>query len=311
MPAIDLTVVLYRADMAELRKTLLSVASISTEFRRLRILVSGSDEEFSDAVDAVKELAMTDSTSVYHRYDNIGFASGHNALLQMAFAEEAQFCLVLNPDVSVAPGALSSLVEIGAEAASTALYGPALERQEPESMPDRRFDSNGIVWTPSGRHFDADMGEVWSIVERRVRSVAGLTGACLLVSSAAYDSIIAKTGWFFDDVFLAYREDAELGVRASSIGLESRLVELSGFRHVRSVRGAQRGRRLTDLLGVRNRFVMLFRLGRLRPGSRLGAALRDAIVILATLTVERSSIPGLRSAFRIRRYLGYTSRVRT
>lgn len=299
---VDISIVVFRPDFEELGRTFQAIAAVRTEFDRLRLLVSGDSEVHRRTRELLAEAGV--DAVVSERFDNLGFSTGHNRLLAESFRAGADACLVLNPDARIEPGALTALVAAVSSDGAEGLYGPALRRAD-----TAKVDSLGVEWTRDARHFDRAMGEPFLITPGRIDDVEGLTGACLFVTRSAYERIVRRSGWFFDDAFLAYREDAELGVRARALGVPSRLVHIEGFSHVRAVRGYQRGRVLPDLLGVRNRFLLKYRLGVLRPGSRVISAVRDLAVIGAVHTIERRSKPGWDSARRIRRFVRGTSTV--
>jgi GT2 family glycosyltransferase len=298
----DITLVLFHSRLDELEDTFASLAQVRAEFSRLWILVSGSNQSAAEVRAALARTGLDSHAVVQHRHDNLGFASGHNKLIRDAFTAGADSVLVLNPDVSIEPAALLKLAAIARRVGSESLYGPTLARRESRAGADEVFDSAGIGWSATARHFDMRQGARWVIQPEQVETVAGVTGACLFVPHDAYQRILERTGQFFDDAFLAYREDAELGVRAGLVGVRSHLVHISGFSHVRSVRGYQRGSVGADLLGVKNRFLIRWKLGKFRPGSVVGATARDLAVVLAVLVNERTSLPGLKQSFAIRRY---------
>jgi GT2 family glycosyltransferase len=123
----------------------------------------------------------------------------------------------------------------------------------------------------------------------------------MLVGRNAYERLVAATGEFFDESFVAYREDAELGLRANRLGVECWLVPAARGLHVRRQRGTARGIDVhIDRLGVRNRFLIAFKHGRSRPGFLPLVLARDALVIAGVLVRERSSISGLKDAWRLR-----------
>lgn len=301
----DITLVLYKPRMAELEETFDSLSDIKDEFGTLWILISGSQEDAQSVRRCLQISELGSKARLEHRLDNLGFASGHNRLLRRAFDGGASLSLVLNPDVTIRAGALTELTRIMAGTDGTNLFGPTLARHDPLARKSEVFDSAGIGWSHSGRHFDRAQGQPWSISPGRVEYVAGVTGACLFVPRLAFEKIVASTGHFFDDAFLAYREDAELGIRAGLVGVGSVLISVEGFAHVRSVRGYERGSEIADLLGVQNRYLIRWKLGRHRPGSVVAATARDIAVIAAVIIRERSSLPGLRRAFAIRRYQKY------
>lgn len=285
-----------------------SLLTNANDVASVHILVSGTRTEFSAIESLTEELSRATKCFLHHRFDNLGFASGHNYLLENAFQFGADAVLVLNPDVVLQPGSLRRLAATTELQEQAILFGPTLSRVTELGVSTQTFDSAGIDWTRSGRHFDKFQGDHWKIRSGQQDVVSGVTGACLVVGRNSFDQIRSESGHFFDDLFLAYREDAELGIRANKLGIPSAVVHLEGFAHVRSVRGYARGNRLADLLGVRNRFLLRWSLGGFRPGNRLMAGARDGLVILASLLVERSSFPGLRDAFAIRRYASYRGR---
>lgn len=309
------SLVVYGAPADSLLRLFRDLSSQRDAFDKLHILVSGSNDDYGRVTEMLNDTELVDQSEVVHRYDNLGFASGHNMLLRQAFDQEAHMVLLLNPDLTLTAGSLARFSNVVSEDNARALYGPSLERADVldgvartgvgRANVVRTADSLGIDWSLDGRHFDVAQGEPWDVSEGVLREVRGLTGASLLVKRDVFDEIVATSGWFWDDVFLAYREDAELAVRSGAMGIGSRLVELDGFGHIRSVRGYVRGRELPDLLGVRNRFILRGRLGRLRPGNRFLAGLRDCVVVIGVLTMERRSVPGLKSAFAIRRFVKY------
>lgn len=301
----DITMVIFRPNREVLSLTIDSLGRVRGEFTRLWLLVSGSGGDREIVDDLVAGSKMAAQVVVRHRFDNLGFASGNNWLMEDAFASGASSVLVLNPDMCIEHGALSRLLAYADTDGQLALYGPSLRRLEAIGDETARFDSAGIGWSATGRHWDVRQGRPWSVVEGRISDVAGISGACLLVSRRVHSAIVASTGWFFDDAFLAYREDAELGIRARRLGVGCRVVETEGFWHRRTVRGYRRGQELPDLLGARNRFIMAWRLGIGRPGWIPMVLCRDLVVILAARFLERSSWPGVTSAFAIHRYIRY------
>ena len=305
---VDLNLVLFRPKTDEEIILLRSASKIQSEFRFLNILVSSNIEQRRHISDTIEILGLSSKARIFHRFDNLGFSSGHNFLLEAGFEAGAEACLIVNPDLEIEAGSIGKLVDQSKSLDLPSLLAPTLERIGASN--GREFDSCGIVWTRTGRHFDAKMGEPWEISPGTVVQVSGVTGACIFVPNRAFQKIVSSTGWFFDDLFLAYREDAELGVRASIAGVPSVIFHMEGIGHVRSVRGSARGNKIADLLGVKNRFLLLFRLGGHRPGNKILSLIRDAIVVVATALNEKSSLPGLRAAFSIRRAARYTSSVR-
>lgn len=303
MSATDVSVVLYGFDAEDFSPTLGDLVASRDSIRRLWILLSGSSDDFECLRQQLAIHSLVEKTTVIHRYDNLGFASGHNYLLGRAFEAGGASCLVLNPDVRFSPESLERLI-VSREEFRRALFGPTLARAEPGQSPEAptESDSLGIRWTRNGRHFDLGQGEPWEERPTQPVEVEGVTGACLMVPVDAYHLIVDKCGYFFDDSFIAYREDAELGIRAKTIGVAQWILPIDGFLHVRTTRGFTRKNDLVNLLGVRNRYLIKWSLGPLRPGSKLAASIRDVIVMFAVFLHERKSIPGVHEAFRMKKY---------
>lgn len=301
-----ISIVLFRPRWEEVRETIASLKAIEAEFDRVHMLVSGASGDRRALDQLLTEFDIVEKTSVLHRWDNLGFATGHNVLLRAAFDTGASRCLVLNPDVVIAPRALTNFVLAARPHEGQSLVGPSLSSGSAGRLV---VDSLGVAWAGSARHYDIGQGEPWNIVEGRFTRRDGVTGAAMLVSRAVHEKLRAETGCFFDDFFLAYREDAELGIRAKAIGLQSVVIETDGFHHPRHVQGFKRGNALPDLLGVRNRYFLRWKLGKLRPGAPMLPTLRDIVVLCSVLLVERRSLPGLREALRLRRTVRRRGRV--
>lgn len=243
------------------------------------------------------ELAVTGSSV------NAGFSGAHNANLRSAFDRGCDGVLVLNPDLVLEPDAMVELASAEADCPDPALFGPLLELADPDSLAGSgRIDTAGIVWIFGGRHIDSLQDEPLTHAPAVTTEVAGISGACLYVGRRAFVAVTAVSGEFFDEDFIAYREDAELAYRAQIIGVRSYLVPGARGRHVRGLRGTTRGHDPEiDRLGVRNRFLIAFKYGAERPGGLLAAGLRDVVVVCGVFTTERGSIAGLREAWALRR----------
>jgi GT2 family glycosyltransferase len=234
--------------------------------------------------------------------ENLGFSGAHNATLSRLFSKDFAAVLVLNPDLILEPNALAELAAAEAAASNATLCGPLLELADPGTMVGTgQIDTAGIRWAFGGRHVDALQGEPLARAPAVLTEVAGISGACLYVGVRAFEAVVGAGGEFFDEDFIAYREDAELAYRAQLLGVPSLIVPRARGRHARALRGTSRGHDpFIDRLGVRNRFLIAFKYGSARPGGVVGAGLRDVVVVGGVLIRERSSIGGLREAWALR-----------
>ena len=232
---------------------------------------------------------------------NRGFSGAHNVNCRLLFAGGAEAVLVLNPDLALDPSALAVL-EGAAAADPMSLYGPLLMLADPVTLADQGLvDTAGIRWTRSGRHLDDSQGRPERDLGTGAVSVAGLSGACVLVPRAAHQRIVAACGELFDEDFVAYREDAELGFRAALLGVPSRLLPQARGRHARRLRGTSRDVPPDiNALSVRNRYLIAAKYGTSRPGGAVAPWLRDLVVLGGVALVERSSWRGVRDAWALR-----------
>lgn len=294
------TVVLYHPDLRELATPLGHLSGWSHG----PVLVHVNADP--DGVLAQEVQALLPGASVGSSRENLGFSGGQNRLVAQAFAQGVDAVVVHNPDLVLEEQAVPVLVAAARALGAPALLGPLLELADPVThLGEGTVDSCGIRWTRSGRHLDDGQGS--PLPEPHATSlirVAGISGACLLLTRAAFDAIVARTGELFDEDFVAFREDAELGFRAALVGVPSFVVPDARGRHARANRGTSRGRSADiDRLGARNRFLIAFKYGRRRPGGVLGPLARDVVVVLGVLLRERSSLAGLTDAWRLRGHM--------
>lgn len=300
---IGVSVVLYRSQPAAVVATMAALAAQVSPPSRVEVHVNEAGEVDLEQLDADLAAALGSIPfAVAASQDNLGFTGGHNAAMIRLFAAGCTAAVVLNPDLMLDPGALQDLAAAEAELPAPSLLGPLLLLADPTTLAETGLvDSLGIRWTAGGRHLDAGQGEPLTFMPPEPRRVAGISGACLYVPRAAYDRVLAASNEFFDADFIAYREDAELAIRADLLGIGCYLVPRARGAHVRGLRGTTRGGNAAiDALGVRNRFLMAFKYGRKRPGNPVATLARDAIVVAGVLLRERSSLPALREAWRLR-----------
>jgi GT2 family glycosyltransferase len=291
--------VLFHSDPAQVRATCAALTRQTLRPRRVRVHLNEARDEEVAALTA--ELPTSLAWTVTASTDNRGYCRAHNDQLRASTGDAADAVLVLNPDVVLAPDALELLVKAAEEYGAPCLLGPLLELGGARMEPTGLIDSAGIRWTRSGRHLDALQGQPLAKAPRATVAVSGMTGACILVPRDAYAVITAVGGEFFDEHFVAYREDAELGLRCTRLGIRCLLVPAATARHARRLRGTSRGLSpAINRLGVQNRMLIRFKHGRSRPGTWPLPTLRDLVVVLAVLTRERSSFPGVVSAVRLR-----------
>ena len=174
---------------------------------------------------AAKKLAPVPMEIVASR-ENLGFTGGHNVGIGKAVERGAEWVLVLNADVILAPDYLETLLADALRPGREwvgALTGKILRADGPDLVPTHVVDTAGIRMTRSGRHFDVGAGEPDTGRWDRPAEVFGVSGCVALYRVAALEDVKIATG-YFDDDFFVYREDVDLAWRLRGRGWTARCV---------------------------------------------------------------------------------------
>ena len=258
-----------------------------------------SEDGTRGSLAAAKKLAPV-PMEIVASHENLGFTGGHNVGIAKAVERGAEWVLVLNADVLLAPDYLAALLadahRPGHEGVG-ALTGKILRAEGPGLVPTEVVDTVGIRMTRSGRHFDVGAGEPDTGRWDRPAEIFGVSGCVALYRVASLLDVKISTG-FFDDDYFVYREDVDLAWRLRGRGWAARCVPSAVAWHRR--RNLPERRRemsvLANLHSVKNRFLLRINnagADHLRATFPLTFA-RDAVVVGGCLTVERASLEALR-----------------
>ncbi len=248
---------------------------------------------------AAKKLAPVPMEIVASR-ENLGFTGGHNVGIGRAVERGAEWVLVLNADVVLAPDYLEKLLADAGRPGSEwvgAMSGKILRAEGPGLDPTNVIDTAGIRMTRSGRHFDVGSSEPDTGRWDRPAEVFGVSGCIALYRVAALEDVKVSTGWFDDDFFV-YREDVDLAWRLRGRGWSARCQPAAVAWHRRR-NLPERRRAMSDLANlhsVKNRFLLRVNNAgsdHMRATFPLTFA-RDLAVVGSCLTAERTSLEALR-----------------
>ena len=238
--------------------------------------------------------------------ENVGYAAAMNAGID---ATTGRYVLALNPDCRLEPDFAATLVRRldSSDATDVGSASGRLYRAEgPDLARSAVLDSAGIRFTASGRHFDRGADEPAAGRYEAEEAVEGASGAAGFYRRSALESARISTGCFDADFFL-YREDADLAWRLSRLGWRCLYVPSAVAAHRRRNTPERRPAMsaLANMHSVKNRFLL--RINNQTAGEFARAAVptlaRDAVVLGACLTVERSSLPAFGWLWRNRRRL--------
>ncbi|MFH1177759.1 MAG: glycosyltransferase family 2 protein [Acidobacteriota bacterium] len=235
--------------------------------------------------------------------DNRGFAAAANEALRRT---HSPFVLALNPDCRLAPDYLESLMAACGRAPLAGAATGLLLRAQGERLEETAVvDSAGIVMTRSGRHLDRGAG---GRLEERMLAPAwvfGASAAAALYRREALEDAAYPGGEVFDEGFFSYREDADLAWRLQRRGWQCLFWPAARAYHGRGLKpeAARAASPEINRHSVRNRFLLRLANADWRWHAACLPAwlLRDLAVVAACLLRERSSLPGLKEAWAMRR----------
>jgi GT2 family glycosyltransferase len=301
----SLSIVLVTWNSARyLRRCLEGIAHQTHRASELIVVDNGS-------VDGSLAMLPADAR-VIRNEDNRGFSAAVNQALAVAAGE---LVLVVNPDCHLLPEYAARLVEVFDDPTIGSATGMLIRARGYDIEPINEIDSLGIRMTRTGRHLDIAQGVILSRVDgegpsrwRAGRSFAvyaaqddtgpfevfGVSGAAAMFRMAFLrDAQIG--GEALDEDFFAYREDADLAWRGQLFGWRAVCEPAAVAYHVRRVTPEARRELPPDvnMHSVKNRFLLRLK----NQGTYLALRnlpfelARDLVVLIAALTIERTSLP--------------------
>ncbi len=262
LPAsLQVSIVTYRPDLRLLercfRKLALSIAAAREDHVvrtvALALIDNSGDRAVARDAIAVAQRRFKDANvqlTFLHGHANIGYGAAHNLVLH---GSGADYHLVLNPDVELAPDALAVGVRWLAEHTEVGAIAPEVFDGDGEAQEYlcKRYPSvldlllRGFAPGPLRRLFRKrlDRYEMRDVIdphpERDVIDIPAMSGACLLVRRTAIDA----TGGF-DPKFFLYFEDFDWTVRLNRITRTAYVPAM----HVRHHGGGAAGKGLRHIL---------------------------------------------------------------
>jgi GT2 family glycosyltransferase len=299
---VSVTIVAWNS-APDLRRCLDSVAAQTRPVDEVVVVDNGS----TDGSGAIARSHAVVSLLEENR-DNRGFAGGQNQAIRHS---RGDWILTLNPDVVLRPDFVATLIaraegraescdvatpRIGTLCGKLLRLGAGGTRLEPPVL-----DSTGIVFTRAFRHLDRGAGEPDRGQWDEEGPVFGASAAAALYRREMIEDV-SLAGEFFDELFFAYREDADVAWRAQLLGWDTRYVPAAIAEHVRRVVPERRGSLPPELnrYSVRNRFLMRWKNADAAVWRRCGlrGLARDLLVVAGCALWEWRSLPGLVEAVR-------------
>jgi GT2 family glycosyltransferase len=167
------------------------------------------------SADATRDIARAHGAEVIENRANEGYGFANNRGIEAATGD---WCLIVNPDVTVEEGCVVRLVDASRRSPNAAILVPRLV--EPDGRPFFRSESV-LSDVPPTMALQKDC-------PNEDGSVAFASGACMLVNRERF----LKLGGFDESIFLYY-EDDDLSVRTRQAGLQILYVNGAIAHHVR------------------------------------------------------------------------------
>jgi GT2 family glycosyltransferase len=176
------------------------------------LIVDG--DSVADRLDPIRKSFPT---AVCEPHPNLGFAAAANIVLERleTLAPEAEFVLLLTPDVELTPDFAAQLTREMADRTEVALASGRLMR--PEGGGRRVIDSAGIRLPAHRRPRDRGSEELDTGQYSEPEFVFAVSGAALMIRRGALEDL-AIEGEVFDEDFFIYYEDTDLCWRANLLG---------------------------------------------------------------------------------------------
>ena len=234
---------------------------------------------------AVAVRARFPGARVIANTENVGFSRACN---QGARETRAPFVLFLNPDATLAPGALAALVALLEARPRVGIAGP------------RTRSSNGDIQVSTGADLSLvsewrQRGLVRGVAHRDPRALAEaearhavehepgwVSGACLLARRKALDAVSG-----FDERFFLYEEDADLCRRVRAAGFQVLFTPEAEARHAKG-RSMARAPERARLEYHRSHLLYYSK----HCGLLQGAVLRLLLVARAALDLSAGAVSG-------------------
>lgn len=180
----------------------------------IEVVVTDNGSRPEDAASA-EAAALAHGARFVRNAENLGFAGGHNVLLQRALREQVPFVWLVNNDCVVESGTLEAMLAVMARQPRCAVASPCLAYEDTREV---YFAGAVQDWTamrprwcstPWDQAFhDVHRGRVWAV------------GTAVLLRAEA----LADVGLLNDELF-AYYEDDDLGERLNQAGWHCTMLE--------------------------------------------------------------------------------------
>ena len=164
---------------------------------------------------------------------NIGFARAYNIMIKEALALEAEYFLVINPDIILNENSLQLLVKEISQRTDLVAVAPRIMRWDFNNLVKTNvIDSLGIGQRSALNFYDLAQGDLLlandeDIYRKKAEDIIAPSGAAGLYRLSALEAVAEERKAelnYFDERFFMYKEDCDLAHRLSIKGFKSKTV---------------------------------------------------------------------------------------
>ncbi|MFH1427035.1 MAG: glycosyltransferase family 2 protein [Patescibacteria group bacterium] len=294
--------------------------------------IDNSREEENENAKYIKE----NYPGVKYRWagKNLGFARAYNKLIKKAIELEAQYFLVINPDIVLEPEAIEKMV-MALENNNLAAVSPKLLKWNfKDNKKTDIIDTCGIKLLPDLRFIDLGQGEVDSNKYEEAE-ILGPSGACgmykiKVIENVAFTrvkkSIIKSRSTkidrleYFDELMFMYKEDCDLAYRlylkgfkarciSKAIGYHDRTVEAKGGSNLEIARNRKNRTKQEKIWSFFNQQIIFIKYWELQSWQNVISMIRYQIkIFLYILFFERFLLKEYYHLLKIKKYIKFYKR---
>ena len=188
------------------------------------------------STDGAPEAAVDeyDNVTLVHTGGNLGYGGGMNRGVA-ELDQGIEFIVIANPDIEWTPGSLDELLDASARWPRAGALGPLITEPDGTVYPSARRVPDLVSGTGHAVLGAVWQNNPWTAAYRNTGTplaegpVGWLSGSCLLVRRAAFESIDG-----FDSRYFMFMEDVDLGDRLSAAGWLNIYVPTASAMHAKS-----------------------------------------------------------------------------
>ena len=272
---------------ADIARCLASLDAVEHEPFDVVVLDNASSDHTVDIVEELRGRPRRHPLALMRLPTNRGFCGAVNVGVR---ASTADAILLVNPDATLAPGAVGALVRVLAEHPDCGSVQPKVLRLTHDGGESRTIDTTGHVLTRPRLLLNRGSGEIDDGRFDRPGEVFGVSGALALHRRAMLEDV-ARGGTddreYLTEDLVAYFDDVDLDLRARQRGWSARYEPAAVGHHARAG-ASRRRRRRVRVLNLSNHPLVVI-------GNEGAASLsRDALVVVP-LWVVRLLVATVRS----------------